>query len=134
MSVTHRHTRSFSRSGATPVNYDKDVSGDLETNIEDLTVTAGAADMEVSVAIDVSELKSLFMSSDQDITVETNNPGGASAAADDTIALKEDQPLVWIENDSWSCPLTTDVTTLWLSNAGATDATFNLRALVDATP
>lgn len=134
MSVTHRHTRSFSRSGVASVAYDKDVVGDLEINIEDLTVPAGTADMEVIVPIDVSELKSLFMSSDKALTVETNNPGGGSGVPDDTISLPANQPCVWAEGDPWDRPLTADVTKLWLTNAGEEDATFDLRALVDATP
>lgn len=98
----------------------------------DVDVPDSATDKQVAVELDVSEIKALYMESDQDITVETNN----GATPDDTINLKAGKPLIWTPDDPHPNPFASavDVTDLFLSNSSGTDAKFKLRALSDVTP
>lgn len=133
MSITHKLSRSWSRSGADPLTYEKEVTADSESNYSG-SLADGTSDEAVNLAIDVSELKCLFIASDQDITIETNQPGGGSGAADDTLAVKANQAVAWSENDVHSCPLTADVTILYITNASGSTANVEIRVLQDATP
>ena len=119
---------------------------DAHSKIETLTYTNGsliAIDVEVDPAtsdevvdaeIDVSALKALYLESDQDVTIETNQAGGSSGAADDTLALSADVPRIWSITDGLAlCPLTTDVDTLYVTNDGATAANVKIRGIQDPT-
>jgi hypothetical protein len=103
------------------------IIGDTESP---LTVPGSTTDMQVDVAIDVSQLKSLYIKSDTALQIETNS----GSAADDTIALVANEPLLWWDGCGWSCPLTADVTGMFLTKAGAGDANVQMRFLVDPTP
>ncbi len=103
------------------------VTADGEKNLS-VALGASETDKQVDIAIDVSELKSLFISCDVDVTVETNN--GSSPA--DTLTIKAGKPLSWHEECGLTNPLGTDVTALFLTCTAA--GTFELRALEDLTP
>jgi hypothetical protein len=104
------------------------IIGDVD---DPLVVPGSTTDKQVNVAIDVSQLKSLFMMSTTDLLVELNN--GTGDAND--VALLANEPLIWWQGCGWDCPLKVDVTTgLYLTKAGAGDATVQMRFLVDATP
>ena len=99
------------------------------TSIEE-TVADGTTDQSVSVSIDVSVLEILFIKSDQDILLETNDPD----TPDDSINLLADIPLVWHSDDYHANPLSTDVGEIFLTNSSGSSAEFVLEALQDATP
>lgn len=80
--------------------------------------------------IDVSQLKGLWIDSDQDVTLETNN----GTTPDDTIVLKADVPYVWMEGSPATLLLTADVTAIYCTNASGATATVRLRAIQDGTP
>lgn len=137
MSYTHRHSRGLSQDGRTPLAYDKDVMSDAEVNLSlsgDYSVADGTTDEYHAWPITVALLKSVFIGSDQDVTIETNNPGGASAAPDDTFSIVADQPVDWTENDPEACPITTDVVGIYITNDSGSAANIEIRALVDSTP
>lgn len=133
MSFTHRHSRGWSSSGATSLPYDKDVTHEGEEN-RSLAIPDGTTDLLVSLAVDITVLKALFIGSDQDITIETNQAGGSSGAPDDTLTLPANQPVSWQENDVMTCPLTVDVTQIYVTNASGSTANLEIRTLEDATP
>jgi len=94
-------------------------------------VATGETDFEITFALDVSACKSFYLESDQDVTFETNS----GAAADDTIALKADEPYVWHSTSYDSFLLGTDVTTnVFITNASGSTATIYCVALFDVTP
>ncbi len=95
----------------------------------DIAVPASTTDMAVAFALDVSQAKSLFITSDQDITIKTNS----SSAPDDTLTLKANQAVAWQYGDVPDGPFGTDVTVLYITNAGASSATLKVRCLVDTT-
>lgn len=126
-------TRSTVRTGLASVSYEiEKTAGRLEHVSE--PIADGETDVAVPCLIDVSALKMLLIGSDQDVTLETNNPGGASAAPDQTITLKANQPMDWAEDDPVDCPLTADVSTLYVTNASGSTVNLEVRALQDATP
>lgn len=105
------------------------VTGDLHQEI-DVSVPAATTDMEVTMSLDVSACKSFYILSTQDITVETND----GTTPGQTLSLNANEPYFFHENSLDAFKLTTDVTALFLTNAGASAATVKIRALSDATP
>lgn len=133
MSITLKLTRSTVQSGLSPVSYEISKTGSRLESVSE-AIADEAVDTLVACVIDVSALKMLLIGSDQDITLETNNPGGASAAPDQTLELKANQPIVWAEEDADDCPLTDDVDGVYITNASGSTANLEIRALEDATP
>lgn len=89
---------------------------------------ADSATLSAAITIDVSAIKGLMMSCDQNVTVDSNN--GSQAA----INLIADVPYVWQTGDLDACLLTHDVTTLTVANSSGEAASFELRIITDATP
>jgi hypothetical protein len=98
--------------------------------IDGETVTTGQTDYEINFDLDVSACKSFYLESDQDVTFETND----GSTPDDTIALKANEPYVWHSQSYDSFLLTTDVTSVFITNASGSTATIYCVALFDATP
>lgn len=78
----------------------------------------------------MSALASVYILSDQDLTLKTNSTG----SPDDTIILTANKPVIWYAGCGWTNPLTVDVTKFYLTNGGGTSATFRARFLYDSTP
>lgn len=130
MAITHIHAPAWSR-GNESRSGRREITFDLEKNFE-VTVPAGTTDMEVDIDIDVSNLKSLFMkATTEDVTLETND--GTTPA--ETLTLKADQGESWHDQLNTDNPLgSTDVTSVFLTNAGTTDSVVSFFAGVEATP
>ena len=107
------------------------VSGDNSIVVETV-VAIGATDVLLIIALDYDLIKGLYILSDQDLTIKTNNSG----APDNTIVLVANEPLVWVgANDYYTNKLTTDVTKMYLTNDSNPAAAANLTIIVvhDAT-
>lgn len=131
MSITHRHSRGWSKSGSVPLNYDKEIeSGGAPTVSE--AIPNGSNDLAVTLAVDFSSMIGIFVASDQDILIETNN--AASGSADDIWDLKANQPLDWMENDVHDKPVTADITVIYVTNNSGEIANLEIRVLQDVTP
>lgn len=119
---------SLVRSGVTYSKVvEKEASGEIA--IEE-AIPANQTDYAINIAIDVSALQSLYIFSDQDLTIQTND----GTTPDDTIAVNGGVPIWYDEsNDSiFPNPLTADVTVIYVTNTTA--ATLRIFALYDATP
>lgn len=116
-------------SGGLVISEAVEVTADGEINA-DIAVPGPSTDLVANLSLDVSEMKSLLIVSDQDVTIKTNSLG----SPDDTLALQADEPVVWWSTGVFANPLTVDVTSLHIVNAGSTAATVKLRALQDVTP
>ncbi|HAP39454.1 MAG TPA: hypothetical protein DCQ94_06820 [Nitrospira sp.] len=107
------------------------VAGLQELNLGDTespwTVPHEATADRKTVSIDVSQLKSLFLTSTRDVTVKTNSTG----SPDNTIELKAGKPAIWWENCGWDCQLTVDVTDFYVANASGQSATIQLRTILE---
>ena len=97
----------------------------------DITLPDSTTDQEVEMVFTLTGLKSIYIHSDKDITLETNTTAGV-----DTIAIKANQAFVWnteIEN-YFANPFSADVTKFFLTNASGGDATIQIEVLHDSTP
>lgn len=133
MIFKHILTRSFERdqSPGDSLTQRDEITADAEDNRE-IAVPNDSVPVQVSMAIDVSALKSLYIKSDQDVTLETNS----SSTPDDTINLIANQVLLWSVNDYAANPFASavDVVNLFFTNSGGSAATVSVRVLQDSTP
>lgn len=104
-------------------------SAGAELNITE-SIADSATDAEVAATIDVSEIKSIYILSDQALTLETNN----GAAPADTIVLVANEPYIWYTGSYYTNLLATDITALFFTNASGSVATIELRCVFDPTP
>ena len=126
--TTHALTETIVADGKSiPVTQEFTGDGDVGREI---AVASDASDLAVNLAIDFSQIQSLWISADQDLTLETNS----DSAPDDTIALKGGKPLHWEPDSYYDCPLTADVTVLYVTNGSAVACTLKIEVLEDATP
>lgn len=96
----------------------------------DAAVGAGVSNKQVAAAFDKDTLSQVYIVSDQDVTMETND----GTTPDDSFSLSANKPFVWYAGCGIPNPFSADVTALFFSNAGASEATVQIRVLVDATP
>lgn len=89
-----------------------------------------ASDFEIQLPINVSDVLSFFLVSDQDVTIETND----GTTPDDTIELVAGKPYVWDVDDYSAFLLGTDVVSIFVTNNSGATATIYCLAGVDPTP
>ncbi len=108
----------------------------LETITSDAKVAADIAvphpstNLEVDLPIDKDGLKLFYLAADQNLTIKTN----ATSGQDQTLNVVANEPLVWSNKSLQSCPITFDITKLFITSAASADATLKVRALLDVTP
>lgn len=129
MSYTHSIATSYKTAALTITNTTDTYTSDGEVN-ESVSVPASTTNYEVDVVIDVSQIKSMVLYSDQAVTIKTNSTGTAT----DTIVLAAKKQVVWNVDHLESKPLTGDVTKMFITNSNSTAASVNLAVLVDYTP
>lgn len=128
MAFSHTITYQFSGGGRS-LSQSNVFSAAAEYNIAE-TVADSVTDKEVACVLDVSEIKSIYISSDQDLLLETNINDGSV----DVISLKAGIPYIWHTDAYFVNILDTDVTKLFLTNASGSTANFELRCVIDPTP
>lgn len=95
----------------------------------DESIPDSSSDLLVALAIDVSQVKGVYILSDQDITLETND----GSSPDNTLALKAGIPYVWYTNKYDALKFTSDITALYVTNASGEAARLIAEFLVDPT-
>lgn len=130
MSFNHTVTISYQAGHEASVGASLDLTGESEVNLSGVSVPVASPDTEVICGLRYSGLKSLFILSTHDLSVETND----GTTPDDTITLNANVPYLWLDATDDANPLTADVTSLFLTATGTGTATVPLRALQDATP
>jgi len=128
---TPKITRSWTDAEGNSISYEKEISGEAIHQLNK-TVPAGTTDMALVCAIDVSQLQGLLLAADGALTIELNNPGGSSAAADQTLELTANQAILWADGDAEACPIDQDVAILYVTNAGDSDVELKVRWIEDA--
>ena len=113
--------------GVSVVSGEKDVTDTLRISLSE-SVDTGQTDKQIAVTIDEDALKAFWLSSTQNVTVETNS----GSAAQETFALVAGVPVIW--TGTGTKPISDDVTGLFVTNASGATATITLEALVDPTP
>ncbi len=101
-------------------------------NLEiDEAVADGETDLEIIASIDVSEVKSFLIISDQAVLIETND--GSSPT--DSITLKANKAYQWDEDSYDRFQLNSgDITSFFVTNASGRTANFKIRCIYDPTP
>jgi hypothetical protein len=125
---THNFSYVWSRNGETISNVVA-VTSDGEHNF-DVSLTSEQVHKQLDIALDVSELKAIVISTTVDITLKTNDSGTPIQ----TLTIEAGEPLIWQVESGLTNPLTTDVTAMYFTNGEATTGTVKLRFLEDATP
>ena len=119
--LEHRVTTSVRTNAGTVSSNAYTLTGDHEFNLEVEDKTVGT-DTQYDMVIDVSTIESLCIEASTAMTLETN---ATDASGGDTISLTANQAVVWntrIQSTlGTACPLTTDVTTLYVTNAAVGD-------------
>lgn len=91
------------------------------------SVAASQTNEEHGLLIDVSKLQSVFILSDQDVTLKFCDSGSPTP----TMALKANLPYVWVTGKSLdSCLLTVDITKVYITT-GAAVTLVRIEALMD---
>lgn len=83
----------------------------------------------LAFTLDVSQCKSFYMVSTQDITIETND----GTTPGNTINLVAGVPYLWHADSYQAFLLTVDVTALYITNASGQTATLQIEVLFDPT-
>ena len=126
--ITHTLTLSWSRNGESiaqtvPV----DASGETNRNV---TVPPATTDMRVDINIDADKVQSLYVLSDQAVTIETNS----ATVPGNTLTIAANKPYIWYSGCGLTNPITVDVTaSIYLTNPGSTAANVRIRILEDVT-
>lgn len=134
--ATHYRTTSYKdSSGATVMSKTETVAGNAEADFDQ--VVPIAANTHYAFNLTRSQLKTLALLSDQNITIYTNDLSSGSPT--DTIALVAGIPMCWtLGTDTLTaglglvkCPITADVTAgLYITNAAASAANLKIRAVL----
>ncbi len=129
MSVSHIHTRTVTGPAGAPYSLSTTVSGSAEVNVNE-TIPGAATDLQLTCPIDVSSLKSLMIKCDRAIQIETNS----GSAPDDVIHVAANNMISWDSLNGQDCPLTVDVTSIFVTLASGASATLVICTVQDATP
>ena len=95
----------------------------------DEDVPNASTDLLLAMNFDVSKVESIFLLSDRNLTIETNN--GSTPA--NTINLLANVPFVWQRNTYMANPFTANVTAFFLTNNSGGTARLRGRILTDPT-
>ena len=128
MSFTHKITRRYETEGEL-IEQTKVITADGEDN-RDPVIPDSTTDQLVNMTIDISQLKSIYISTDNTVTLETNN----ATTPIDTLTITPDQPVDWQVGDVHSNPFSADVTAIYLTNNSGSVANVKIRKLEDSTP
>lgn len=100
----------------------------VEGIVDGETVLDAATDFEIPWVCDLSLCSFVYMVSDQDLTLETND----GTTPDDTISLIAGIPIVYEGNAAVIAALTADITKVFATNSSGEDATITLIAGMNA--
>lgn len=103
----------------------------VNTNAGPIVIPNAASNQLISLAgVDISQLKGVWIVSDQDVLVEFNSNAGSGGA----LTLEANIPYVWTVGDVNALLITADITAVYVSNASGAEAKLYFYFLHDATP
>lgn len=128
--MTHRYDINFIRNAESlPYSITKSPTGEFNVDLVDAdAIPAATTDREIALVLDVSQLTDFFMIASGDCTVELNTTTGTA------IALLAGIPYFWIAGSGITCPLTVDVTKIFVTTPAGSAVDFRVRAGFDSTP
>ena len=104
-------------------------TGSILLQVEEEVATA-ETDLEITAALDVSEVAAMIILSDQDVTFEVNDGAGAGGSE----SLLAGVPYVWTNTCYYANTFAADWTSVFITNASGSTATIKILAVGDATP
>jgi len=122
MSIKHTLTKSWA-GPAGQISKANAFTGDQEINF-DFVLAASTTNQQRPLAFKISLLQSIFISSDQAITLKTNS----TTTPGDTKTIAAGDPYMAAGTSS---PFAVDVTTAYFTNAGTTAANVQVRCLTN---
>ena len=122
MTVKHTLTKSWT-GPAGGIQKSLPATGEQEINL-DFLLPAGTTNQQRPLAFKIALLQSIFISSDQNITIKTNSTSTPS----DTKNITGGDPYL---ATGVSAPFSADVTTAYFTNAGTTGANVQVRCLTN---
>jgi|SRR5580692_3340051 hypothetical protein len=130
MATIHTALRQYKDTSSTPIQLQETITGDAEYNLN-VASLAVAANTEFLLAYTRANLQSLCIYASGAVTVYTNAP--STGAPQDTIPLVGGQALIWtLQTDGLSkCPFSSNVTAVYVTNAGSGAVQFKIRAIVN---
>lgn len=131
MSATMTLARDTSGVTASPIRSSQDITADGVT-IFDGSIAASQTDVLIGVALDISQIRALYMLADGgNVTLQTND----GAAPDDTIVLVDGVALIWDSASGYfDNPFSVDVTEIYATTGAGDARTLQIVVLLDATP
>jgi len=127
MSITHSVLRQYADASSNRIQLSETIVGGTEKNL-DPSIAVGANTL-VPFTLDRSILKSLCISSDVAITVYTN--AASTGSPTDTISIAAGEARIWtLATDTLArCPITANITALYITNAAGGPSAFKLRSI-----
>jgi hypothetical protein len=126
---THKWNRSLNRGGTVRPALTSTIEAEEELAIE-IAVPGTTTNQQILIAFTIAALKSLFISADAALTLKTNSSGSPA----NTFTLDSDSGVDWDNQSQLANPITTNVTTMYVTNAGSDPVNLNIYALIDPTP
>lgn len=96
----------------------------------DETFATGLTDAPLLWTLDVSQVQSIIILSDQDIKIETN---AVDATGGNTLNLKANVPYIWTTDSYDTFKLTEDVEIAYITNASGATATLKIEGTYNPT-
>ena len=125
MAFTHKHTRTTGIQG-------RSESKTLEVTAEvqqsgSIAIVDAATDLVYEVAFLHTKLKSIYIETDQDLTLETND----GTRPQETIPLKAALPYQWVLGEERALPFSGAITAFYFTNASGSTANVKIEVLYD---
>lgn len=133
MAFTHTFTRGWASSNGGTLSKQVQAVGGAEVGLSE-AIPATTTDALVAFVMDVSQMKGVYIVSDADLTLQFND----GTTPSNTITLLANKPFVWVFGDialrdTAGAVITTDITAIYATNAGAVAANLEIRACYDPT-
>jgi len=131
VAITHTFAPAYRTGSGTVSLPTETITGDQEINTE-VVVPAGTTDMQVDIDFPHANIVAVVMKSDKAITVETN---ATNASGGNTVTLAANKARFWRSgvDPVAAKPFTSNVTTMYLTNSGGTEASFVMYMVLDQT-
>jgi hypothetical protein len=130
MAFTHTLVRAYRDSSGNSLTATESVTGDAENNYSAAWAT-GTVDGAIHLAFTQANIKSLCITSDQAVTLDTN--AIHSGSPQDTISVAAGQVIIWsLATDLiGKCPFSGNVTEIYLQNSSGQTANVNIRSILN---
>ena len=129
MAKIHTFKRTSQIDGNSVLASTEDVQSDLAVEL-DIQIPASTTNQAVAISINPLKLRSLFMlATQQGLTIKANSTGSPT----NTYALVAGVAFVWSADSAYFAnPVSSTITTIYVTNAGSTAARLRIRAGVNS--